>query len=81
MGNALETEFNYYLEHQDELVRLYNGRFIVLKGHEVLGVYDERMEALNETAKEHEPGTFMVHRVTPGDAGHTVTLYSPLKIS
>ena len=76
MGIALQEEFNYYLAHQDELVRLYNGRFIVLKGHEVLGVYDERLEALSETAKEHEPGTFMVHRVTPGAAGHTQTFHS-----
>ena len=81
MGTALEEEFNYYLAHQEELVRLYNGRFIVVKGHEVLGAYDDRDEAIGETIKGHQLGTFMVHRVTPGDAGHTRTFHSRVKVS
>jgi len=81
MGIALQEEFDYYLAHQDELVRLYNGRFVVLKGHEVLGAYDERLEAISETAKHHELGTFMVHLVSPGEDGHTRRFHSRVRIS
>ena len=31
------------------------------------------MEAINVTAKDHPLATFMVHRATPGPAGHTQT--------
>ena len=76
MSDPLLVEFNYYLEHQGELVRQYNGLYIVVKGHEVLGVYNDEIEALDATAMDHELGTFLVHRVTPGPTGHTQS-FSP----
>ena len=36
----LEKEFTYYLDHQSELVEKYNGKFLVIKGEDVIGVYD-----------------------------------------
>ena len=76
MGIALMEEFEYYLAHQEEMVKLYNGKFIVLKGNTVLGAYDDELEAINETAKVCELGTFMVHMVSSDDAGHTQTFHS-----
>ena len=35
MKNPLEKEFKYYLEHQDELVKQYDGKFIVIKEGQV----------------------------------------------
>ena len=37
---VLEKEFNYYLQHQDELVKEYDGKYIVIKDNAVAGVYD-----------------------------------------
>ena len=78
---ALQDEFEYYLAHQDEMVEQYNGKVVVLKGDTVLGVYDDEIEAIDETIKTYELGTFMVHRVTPGDAGHTQTFHSRVVFS
>lgn len=61
---ALEAEYEYYLAHKDELLRQYEGRLVVIKGEEVLGVYDDDMEAIEATTKTHRLGTFMVHRVS-----------------
>ena len=33
----LEKEFNYYLEHQAELVPLYEGKYVMIVGEEVVG--------------------------------------------
>lgn len=69
---ALQAEFEYYLAHQEELVKQYDGKVIVIKGCEVLGVFEDDLEAIAETAKAHEPGTFMVHRVSAQEEIQTI---------
>ncbi|MBF0518395.1 MAG: hypothetical protein HQK92_01580 [Nitrospirae bacterium] len=72
----LEKEFNYFLEHQDELVALYNGKYIVIKNQTVLGNYSSKKEAVAATIKEHEIGTFLVQLCTPGSESYTQTYHS-----
>ena len=56
----LKDEFHYYIEHRDELVRTYNGKFVVIKDQRVLDAYDTELEAIQETSSKHELGTFLV---------------------
>ena len=56
----LEREFNYYKENFDAFVAKYANKYIVVKGNSVLGDYDNKDEAVKETRKNHELGTFMV---------------------
>jgi hypothetical protein len=72
----LEKEFNYYLEHQDELVKKYKGRFVVVKNQNVIGVFDTEIEAVEETAKKHELGTFLVQKCEPGSESYSQTYHS-----
>ena len=44
----LKEEFEYYLEHQDELLQKYNNRYIVIVGSKVVGDYASNEEALIE---------------------------------
>jgi len=74
--SALEKEFNYYLEHQEELVKKYNGKFIVIKDCNVIGAYDSELEAVEKTAEEHELGTFLVQKCEPGSESYTQTYHS-----
>ena len=76
MSNPLEKEFEYYLENQAELVKQYDGKFIVIKGGEVIGSYDDELEAIEETSKEHKQGTFLVQKCTAGSEGYTQTFHS-----
>ena len=73
---GLAREFDYYLAHQDAMVELYNGRVIVLKDCVVIGAYDNYGDAVLETEKQHELGTFLVQRVSPGPGDYTVTIRS-----
>ncbi|MCD8297492.1 MAG: hypothetical protein LUC88_07960 [Prevotella sp.] len=68
----LEKEFNYYLSHQNELVEKYNGKTIVIIGEDVIGAYDSDEEAYRATEKEHELGTFLMQKCSPGDKDYTV---------
>ena len=72
----LESEFQYYLDHQDELVKEYNGKFIVIKDSEVIGVFDDELEAIQTTAERHQLGTFLVQKCMPGSDNYTQTYHS-----
>ena len=76
MKSPLEREFEYYLAHQSELVKKYDGRFIVIKKRKVIGVYDDQAAAVSETSKSEELGTFLVQKVEPGTNAHTQTFHS-----
>ena len=76
MAKPLEKEFDYYLAHQDELVKKYSGKFVVIKGEEVLGVYDSETEAIEKTSEQHELGTFLVQKCEVGTAAYTQTYHS-----
>ena len=39
MAIQLEEEFNWYLANQDELVKSYDGKFIVIREQQVIGEY------------------------------------------
>ena len=73
---GLEGEFDYYLAHQDELVEKYNGRVIVIKDGKVLGDYESQIEAVMETKRTHEMGTFLVQAVSPGPEAYTQRFHS-----
>lgn len=74
--NALEKEFEYYLAHQDELVKKYNEKFIVIKGQNVIGAYDSEIEAIEATSQKEEMGTFLVQKCEPGSDSYTQTYHS-----
>jgi len=72
----LEKEFKYYLKHQKELLKKYNGRVIVIIGEKVIGDYDTEAEAYTETIKSHALGTFLIQICTPGSDTYTQTFHS-----
>lgn len=63
----LDREFEYYKANKDSLVSQYEGKFIVIVGHKVIGAFDDRMEAIKNARKDHELGTFLVQHVKKED--------------
>lgn len=76
MSRPLQKEFQFYLDHQDEMVAKYDGKYIVIKDGEVLGAYDDELAAIMETQKSHKLGTFLVQLVSRGPGGYTQTFHS-----
>jgi hypothetical protein len=74
--DKLRNEFKYYLSHQPELVKKYNGKYIVIKDQVVIGAYDQEPEAIEETIKEHNLGTFLIQKCEPGTESYTQTFHS-----
>ena len=76
MTNTLEKEFKFYLDHQDEMVEKYDGKVVVINDGIVLGSYDDELDAVTETRKDHTLGTFLVQRVSPGADAYSQTFLS-----
>jgi hypothetical protein len=60
----LEKEYDYFLSNKETLVANYFNRVIVIKGGEVIGDYDTKEEAIRESIKKHELGTFLIQEIS-----------------
>lgn len=76
MDSVLKKEFEYYLKNQDELVKKYAGRYIVIKDETVIGDYKTTTEALEEAKKKYKEGTFLIQLCIPGKESYTQTYHS-----
>ena len=74
-------EFDFYRTHQDDMVTKYDGKVVAIKDCKVLGAYDSYLDALENTSEQHEVGTFLLQRVSEGDADYTATFRSRVTFS
>jgi hypothetical protein len=79
--SMLKQEFEYFLAHQKEFAEKYQGKFIVIKNQQVIGVYDSELDAVEETAKKEEIGTFLVQKCESGDASFTQVFHSRVSLA
>lgn len=60
----LAVEITFYKDNKDEILKKYNGRYVVIVGNKIVGIYDKKEDAVLETMKDHEMGSFLVKHVT-----------------
>ena len=77
----LDIEFAYYLKNQAELVKKYNGKYIVIKGEDIIGVFDSETDAYFKTSQTHEIGTFLIQLCNEGNSAYTQTYHSRVTFS
>ena len=71
-----EAELNYFIAHQDELVRQHGGKVLVIRGEHVEGAYDSPLEAYITAQKQFPAGSFMIQPCESGRSAYTVTINS-----
>lgn len=72
----LKQEFQYYLDHQEELVKKHLNKYLVIKDQKVVGVYETKQTAYDESTSKYELGTFLIQHCLPGTLSHTQTFHS-----
>ena len=77
---ALEREFEFYLERQEELVSRYRGKFVVIRDCKVIGAYDDEIDAIEATAQRFPLGSFLVQKCEPGAESYTQVFHSPVVV-
>ncbi len=63
MSKPLEEEYDYYLDIREELAREHNGKYVAIKGKEVLGIFDNYRQAADAVYVEHEYGTVLMQEL------------------
>lgn len=54
-------EYLWFEAHEEASLQQHLGRYIVIKGEQVIGDYGTRKHARQETLKKHEAGSFIIH--------------------
>lgn len=72
----LKKEFQYYIDHQTELVSKYNGKFIVIIGESVVGAFSTKAEAYIDSVGKYKLGTFLIQWCAPGPESYTIDIYT-----
>lgn len=69
--NERRADFDYFLSIYDDLFKKYGEKYFVIKNKQIIGVYDKREVAINETKKNHPIGTFIVQKCNGDESGYT----------
>ena len=56
-------ELKTYQEHLEELLQTASGKFVLIKGKEIAGLYDDKIDALNEGYRRYRLQGFFVQRI------------------
>ena len=73
----LEQLFQWYLDHQNELVEKYNGKYLVILENKEVIPYDDEISAYFDAAEKYGLGNFMLQLCTPGEDAYTIHMYTP----
>ncbi len=72
----LETEYQYFMEHQQELASKYNDKYIVIVGNSVVGVYETNEDAYEESLKRYNLGDFLIQECSSDASSYTMVFHS-----
>lgn len=72
----LQKQLDYFKKNQDELVKKYKGKFLVIKDQQVQGIYDTEIAAYTDAKKKFELGNFLIQQCLPGQESYTQTFHS-----
>ena len=70
----IDADFDYYVQHQSELVAKYDGKYVVIANREVFGAYDNLDDAFNAGNREYGAGNFFLHQVGDGKDNYSTTI-------
>ena len=72
----IEALFNYYLEHQEELVKEYDGKYLIITNEGVVGAYDSLNEVYEVALKTYRKGNFMLQLCSEGEKDYSQRFYT-----
>lgn len=76
MAKALETELSTYERHRERLLGTAEGKFVLIRNEEVVGVYNSKMDAIAQGYQKFGNVPFLVKQIlkveTPLDFSSTL---------
>lgn len=74
--SPIEQASRYFRTHQDDIVREYQGKYVLIHDDQVLGAFDNVGEAYQEAVSTLAPGTYVIQHAIPGEAAYTQSFRS-----
>lgn len=68
MGQVLDTEVETYERHRDHLLGSAEGKFVLIRGTEIVGVYDSKMDAIAQGYLRFGNVPFLVKQIVKIEA-------------
>lgn len=72
----IETLFKYYLEHQEELVSKYDGKYLIITDEGVVGAYDSLNKGYEVALKTYGKGNFMLQLCSEGEKDYSQRFFT-----
>ena len=72
-----DQDYRWYKDNLQSLFEQYGNSVLAIKNRTVLGVYHTIPEAVDETAKTEQLGTFIVQQCGPDKSAYTAYIASP----
>ena len=73
---VLLRQLDYYKIHQQEFLKDYNGKVLLIQNEQLVKTFDDRTSAYQYGKKNLDPGTYFIIKCTPGDKEYTVNYAS-----
>jgi len=73
---SLKKEFNFFINNLPELLKKYQGKYIVIKNEQILGAYESFEQAILATRETEKIGTFLVQKCEANKDSYTATYHS-----
>lgn len=71
----MKADFEWFKANQENLVKQYNGKYLVIREKVVLGAYASAAKAVAGTS--FPMGEYLVQRCVPGKKAYTVWIRTP----
>ena len=74
--DKIDENFNWYLANQDDLVKKYNGTYIVIHEKEVADWFYSENEAFAYGMEKFGAGNFVAQLCTEGESAYTCQVFA-----
>lgn len=71
--NTLSKELKTYEENKTRLIKEANGKFVLIKGEEIINVYDTQMDAIKVGVDKFGNAPFLVKKIEEVDQRQNFT--------
>lgn len=70
MNNSLDKEFQTFRENLNDLSKEHLGKFVLIKGDEIIGIFEDEIDAIKKGVEKFEDSPFLVNEIT--DSGFKI---------
>lgn len=77
MTKTLMEEYEYFESTREDLAKEHAGKYVAIKGTEILGFYRDYMEAARALYPEHKQGSVFIQEIKSGKDAHVGIIHTP----